>query len=147
MSLKSFDEFLSHGIIKKQSVNKQRAKSLVKEAYDKKQFLTIALNKIPTKDMNSNFVIDSSYDIIMELIRAKMFLDGFNSSNSHEAEVSYLHKLDFSEYDVRFLDELRYNRNGIKYYGALFDKEYANKVLEFMEKIYPRLKSIIDKNA
>jgi HEPN domain-containing protein len=35
---------------------------------------------------------------------------------------------------------LRYYRNGIKYYGTILNKEYAEKVLKFMEKMYTLLK-------
>ena len=47
----------------------------------------------------------------MELIRAKVLIDGYATA-SHEAEVSYMRNLGFSEHDVRFMDELRYHRNG-----------------------------------
>ena len=53
--------------------------------------------------MNANFIVDSCYDIILELVRAKMLLDGYNSGMSHEAEVSYLQRIGCSEADVRFM--------------------------------------------
>ena len=138
--MKEFEYFLRAGLIKKQSPNIDRAISLIKESDDKKNFLELTMRKIPSDKMNSNFVIESCYDIIMELVRAKMFISGFKSENSHEAEVSYLRNLSFSEEDISFVDELRYNRNGIKYYGRIFEKDYADKVLEFMKSAYYRLK-------
>jgi len=41
----------------------------------------------------------------MELIRAKMLIDGFNASGhgAHEAEVSYTRKVGFKETEVQFL--------------------------------------------
>lgn len=73
-----------------------------------------------------------------------MFLDGFKASgiSAHEAEVSYLRKLKFSEIDVNFVNELRYRRNGIVYYGKNTDAEYANKVLKFINEKYPNLAKI-----
>ena len=141
--LKSFEEFVSIGIVKKQSPNRQRALSLIKEAEEKEKFLDVSLKKIPTEQMNTNFIVDYCYDIMMELIRAKMFIDGYNAGNSHEAEVSYMEKLGFSNIEVRFMDEIRYYRNGTKYYGTIVEKEYAFKVLYFMEKMLPRLKKLI----
>ena len=43
-------------------------------------------------DDNANSIVKDCYDIIMELIRAKLLLDGYSSSGqfAHEAEVSYL---------------------------------------------------------
>lgn len=142
MSVKRFEEFLKAGIVRTQAKNDARADSLMKEAEEKKAFLEVAMKNIPAELMSPNFVIDSAYDIIMELIRAKMFLAGFNSG-SHEAEVSYLRELGFSEAEVRSADELRYNRNGIKYYGATHDKEYAGHVLELLKRMYPKLKGLL----
>ena len=143
MSLKNFDEFLAAGIVKKQTPNKHRAFSLSKEAEDKKQFLDAAIKNISAQQMHFNFIVDSSYDIIMELIRAKMFIDGYNAGNSHQAEVSYMKNIGFFESDARFMDEIRYYRNGIKYYGTTMDKEYAEKVFVFLNKIYPQLKQLL----
>ena len=139
--MKKFEEFLKKRIIKKQSPNEKRALSLLKEATNKKEFLEIALKTI-TK-MNTNFVCDHSYDIIMELIRANMFMLGYNAGGSHEAEVSYLGKLGFSDKEVQVMDQLRYYRNGIKYYGTILTEEYAKQVLKFLEKIYPKLKKLV----
>jgi hypothetical protein len=89
--------------------------------------------------MSPNFVVDYCYDIIMELLRAQMFIHGYNAGNSHEAEVSYTRLLGFSEAETRFLDDMRYFRNGTKYYGTLLDIDYAMKVLEFTNRLYPIL--------
>lgn len=139
MKLQQFEDFLAQGIVKKQSPNKFRAVSLMHEANQKKQFLEISLKNIPTAQMNANFIVESCYDILLELIRAKLFLQGYNSASSHEAEVSYLRILGFPEADVQFLNEVRYYRNGIKYYGKSLDMEYARLILEYMKKIHPHL--------
>ena len=77
----------------------------------------------------------------MELIRAKMLLEGYNASGqgAHEAEVSYLRVLGFSEKDVQFADQMRFFRNGMLYYGKILDKEYAEKVVDFVKQTYPKL--------
>jgi len=74
-----------------------------------------------------------------------MLTDGYKASGpaAHEAEVSYMIKLGFSESDAEFMDEIRYSRNGIFYYGKRFDSEYAKKVLSFLDIIYPKLKELI----
>ncbi len=138
--MKTFEEFTAKGIVRKQTPNLERAHALVNEAEKKKAFLEIALKNIPDEQISPNFIVESCYDILLELIRAKMFIDGFNSGNSHEAEVSYTRLLGVDENDVRFLDELRYFRNGIKYYGRILDKEYATKILKFMNRVYPLLR-------
>ena len=143
MSLRKFEEFIKLGFVKRQTPNNERARSLIKESAEKHKFLQVAIKQIPNEQMNPNFIVESCYDILLELIRAKMFIDGFNSKNSHEAEISYMEKIGFSEPEIRFMDELRYNRNGIKYYGKRLDLEYAGKVLKFMEKMRPKLRDII----
>ena len=74
-----------------------------------------------------------------------MLLEGYNASGlgAHEAEVSYLRVLGFSENDVQFADQLRFFRNGMLYYGTMLDKAYAEKVLEFTRSIYPKLKELL----
>ena len=143
MTIKMFDEYIRLGIVKKQRQNTERAKSLINEAEDKKKFLEFSLKIMPIEKVYSNFIIDYCYDILMELIRAKMFMEGYNAGNSHEAEVSYMRLLNFNDVDIKFMDELRYNRNGIKYYGIILDKEYSEKVLNFMNKIHSKLKNLL----
>ncbi len=77
----------------------------------------------------------------MELIRAKMLLEGYNASGfkAHEAEVSYLRKIGVRENEVQFVNQMRFFRNGMLYYGTIFDEEYAKKVIEFTKKIYGSL--------
>jgi len=42
------------------------------------------------------------------------------------------------------MNDLRYSRNSIKYYGKRFDREYAEKVMDFMEHLYPLLKRVLE---
>ncbi|HJX05639.1 MAG TPA: hypothetical protein VJ461_02935 [Candidatus Nanoarchaeia archaeon] len=143
MSLKRFEEFLESGAVKKQAPNKQRALSIIEEIEGKKRFLETSLAAIPQEEMNANFIVDTCYDIMIELIRAKMLLDGFNAGPSHEAEVSYMDRLGFTQAEMRIMDEIRYYRNGTKYYGTILTKQYAEKTLRFMKKIYPVLKKLL----
>ena len=73
--------------------------------------------------------------------------EGYKSSGegAHEAEVSFLRELNFPEPDVRFMNDLRYFRNGIKYYGKDFDKHVAGRALSFLDKTYPKLKALFEK--
>ena len=143
--MKTFEEFMRLGLARKQTPNNERAKSLIEESEDKYKFLETALKSVPKNQMSANFIVESCYDILIELIRAKMFIDGFNSNNSHEAEISYMERIKFPEAEIRFMDELRYNRNGIKYYGKRFEMDYSEKVLKFMKQIQPKLKQLLSK--
>ena len=146
-SLKPFEEFLKEGIVKKITINKERARSLAFGAERKMSSLKEHLEKIGIKDENANDYIEYCYNIIMNLIRAKLLIDGYSSSGnySHEAEISYLRNLGFAEKEVQFMNEMRYFRNSILYYGQFLDKEYAEKVINFLNKNYKKLVELINK--
>jgi len=74
-----------------------------------------------------------------------MLLDGYNASGfgAHEAEVAYMRNMGFSEQETQFADQMRFFRNGMLYYGTRLDKEYAEKVIEFTKKTYPKLKEMV----
>ena len=144
--LRQFEEFLEDGTVRKRSPNIPRARSLMEESMKRREFLGQMMDKIGISDANANYFIENSYDVLIELIRAGMLLEGFDSSGrgAHEAEVAYLRRMGFSENKVRFMNSLRYFRNGIKYYGKAFDSEYGKRVLDFMNEICPRLKSNVN---
>src|SRR3989339_1728000 len=143
--IRKFDEFVKKNIVRKQSIDKSRAEFLIKESENGYKNLLEMVEKIELKDNNANDFIKSCYDILMELIRAKMLLEGYNASGigAHEAEVSYMRILGFDEKDVQFADQMRFFRNGMIYYGTILDKEYADKVIGFTKKIYPKLKELL----
>ncbi len=134
-SLKQFEEYLEEGIVKKQTPDESRAESLLKESERKSDSLKLILNKIGITEENANDIMEYCYDIILNIARSKMLVKGYGSSGlgAHEAEVSYLRKMGFLESDVQFMNQLRYFRNGILYYGKRFDKEYAEKVIGFLK--------------
>ncbi|MFH0752236.1 MAG: hypothetical protein V1914_01430 [archaeon] len=141
-AIKNFDEFIKDNIVKKQSINKSRAEFLLKESEKDYLCLLDMVKKLKVEDNYANTFVKSCYDILMELIRAKMLLKGYNSSGmgAHEAEVSYLRILGLKEKDVQFANQLRYFRNGMLYYGTILDKDYAEKVIDFTKRIYTKLK-------
>lgn len=140
-AIRQFDDFLKEGIVKKQTPNISRAKFLVEDSAKTYAFLLKKIDIFAITDETSNDIVKSCYDIIMELIRARMLLEGYNASGhgAHEAEVSYMRLLGFDEKDVQFADQVRYFRNGMLYYGTLLDEEYAEKVIVFTKKIYALL--------
>jgi hypothetical protein len=140
--MKLFEEYIKDGTIKKGSPDLQRAGSLELEAERKLSSLIEKIEKISVKEDNANDYLEYCYDIILFLIRSKLYKKGYASSGhgAHEAEVSFLKELGFNNNDINFVDQLRYFRNRILYYGKRFDKEYALKVIEFTKKIYPKIK-------
>ena len=143
--IRKFDDFIKDNIVKKQSVDRSRAKFLINESENSYNNLLEKIQKIKLTNTNANDFVKSCYDILMELIRAKMLLDGYNASGvgAHEAEVSYMIILGFEEKDVYFADQMRFFRNGMLYYGTILDEEYAEKVIDFTKRLYIRLLQMI----
>lgn len=140
--LKDFKDFLEMKVVVRRSPDVERAKDLILGAEKKLAFFNKLKLKIGLAELDSNYIVDACYDIIFQLIRAKMLIDGYKT-DSHEVEVSYLKVLGFLEAEVLFANQLRYFRNGTKYYGTILDKEYAEKVLNFFKKVYPKLKEMV----
>ncbi len=136
-----FDYYIEHGIVKKQSPNPSRAEFLIKEA--DKSFIGInnRVEKLGIDEFSANSLIKDIHDVIVQKIRAKMLLNGFNASGNfaHEAEVAYMKILNFSDYEASFVNELRKARNGITYYGRMFDNSYAEECYKFMMNINDKL--------
>lgn len=142
--LKKFEEYLAEGMAKRCAIDRSRAEYLVSEARLSLEGLSEIMEKIGINDKNANSIIKECHDILLEITRAKMLLDGFCASGkgAHESEVAYFAKMGFNQNDVDFLNKLRYFRNGITYYGKIFSKEYAGQVFSFLKKIYPKLLSL-----
>jgi hypothetical protein len=140
-AIKSFEEFLKEGVIKKISIDKNRANNLYIESQRKIKLLQKRIDKLGVDDESANDYIEDCYNILIFLIRAKMLEEGYSSSGqgAHEAEVSYSRELGFNDSEIQLFDKLRYFRNGILYYGKRFDKEYANKIIEFTKKKFKAL--------
>lgn len=142
---RQFEDYIKQGIIKECSINKSRANFLISETEKTFRGLNKRLEVMGIDEDNANSIIKDCYDIIMELIRAKLFLTGYCSAGqfAHEAEISYLKKCGFSDNDILFINDLRYFRNSVTYYGKILSVEYSKQVVEFTKKIYKKLKEIV----
>ncbi len=139
---KEFEYYVQEGIIRKFAPDKPRAEFLIKESEISLEGLKERVQIIGINDKNANSIIKDCYDIIMEVIRAKLLLRGYSSPGSyaHEGKISFLRKLGFPDNEISFLNEVRYFRNSVTYYGKILDKEYAQNVFSFMKKIMAKLK-------
>ena len=145
MTLKDFNEYLTEDIARKILPDKSRAVSLVEDSNKRHDFLTQVTKNITITDDNTNYVIEEVYDILISLIRAKMFIDGYEASGNyaHQAEVSCLRELNFLEAERNIMDEIRKFRNGIRYYGRRYMKNEADNCLNFMNSILPKLRKLV----
>jgi len=146
-AIRHFEEFLRENTVKKQKPDISRAEFLIQESGRSYSLLIKKIRLLGISKETANDLVKSCYDIIMESLRAEMLLKGYNASGhgAHEAEVAYLRLLKFAEADVRFMDQLRYLRNGILYYGKQVDREYAEKVIAFTKRLQPGLRRLAEK--
>jgi hypothetical protein len=137
----NFEYYLKKGIIKKITPDLPRAKFLLIESENSFKGLKQRVEKMGIDNFNSNSIVKDVQDIILERVRAEMLKTGFSASGnySHEAEVSFLNHMSFQEKDIIFINTLRKARNGITYYGTIFDKAYAKKCFDFLLKIKNKL--------
>lgn len=139
-----FNYYIKEGIVRKHSPIIPRAEFLIKETQKSFIGLTERVEKIGINEFNANSIIKDIHDIIIEKIRAKMLLDGYNASGNfaHEAEVSYMRNLGCSDFEMSFVNELRQARNGINYYGKMYESNYAKLCYDFLIQLNPKLDSL-----
>jgi len=134
----SFEEFVKSGEVKQREKNNILAGALIKSAEKRLNFV----RKLEISNENAENIVENSYDIIRELIETRLSKDGYKSY-SHEATILYLKKFkQFSDKEISQLDWLRKTRIGTKYYGKESNKEEAGEVINFLDKILPKLKEL-----
>ncbi len=130
--MRKFDEYLKKGAVKIRKKNVARIRSLLEEANKRLRFF----NKVPISDDSANYIIENLYDVIRELIEAKMLLEGYKSY-SHGATVSYLEKLGFSLAEVEFMggkgEETSYNEvcSGNTGYAEVVHLKFDSKKISY----------------
>ena len=75
--IRDFREFINESIVKKQNPNKSRANFLIKESERSYKLLFEMIEKMKVNDDNANMFVRLCYDILMEIIRAKMLVEGY----------------------------------------------------------------------
>jgi hypothetical protein len=133
-NLFEFEYYIKKGIIKKRRPDKSRAEFLINESKKSFKGLKIRINKLGRDQYGINSIIKEIQGIIIQSLRSKMLLEGLPASviYAHEAEVAYIKKLKFNEFEIYFVNTLRTSRNGINYYGKIFQEEYARECYEFL---------------
>lgn len=140
--MKKLKDYENEGTLIKITPDNNRAKSLFEEAKRKLNYLDKKIELLKIDDENSNDYIEDCYNILLFLIRSKMLLKGYKSSGhgAHEAEVRFSENFGLNQVEIETLDELRYFRNRILYYGKKFDEEYAKKIIKFTKNMFGKIK-------
>lgn len=135
-----FEDYLKKGIVSKRNPDISRAEFLINESKKSLEGIKRRVTKMGVDEFNANSIIKDIHDILIQTIRAKMLTKGFYASGNyaHEAEVSFMEKMDFRESEISFVNILRQSRNGINYYGKIFEENYAKECYEFLIKNYKK---------
>ncbi len=132
-----FEYFLENREVKKCSKDLDLAKSLIKDMNDRIEKCLMLDIKIFSK-----FIFENMYDALRDFCDALLALDGFKSY-SHQASISYLTKEGFDFSAIEEFDQLRYKRNGSKYYGQVVSEESAKQIKDFYIRIKEKINKIL----
>ena len=99
------------------------------------------------KEEFSTIIAETYYEIIKELITALFLLDGLKATgeNAHKEVIDNLIKYkEFSEDEIKILQDLRIKRNKSMYEGKLIDNTYIENKEKKLKSIIEKLKNLID---
>ena len=131
MVLLKFEYYLSKGLVKKRRKNVKLAESLLNSALDRIKFSKQILKTKP------KYALEMAYEAVIELIDSLLALEGFKSW-SHEANIAFLSKIDFTEVELKRFDVSRRKRHSSKYYGATFSVKEVKQEIVYLEKIFKK---------
>lgn len=134
--MKDFGFFLKKGEVRKQSPDRNLAKSTFKDSMERLEFAKQLKGKAKSK-----YILENAYESMREAADSLLYLKGFKLF-SHEASIVCLASEGFSEQDIAELDRFRRIRNGIKYYGKDCDEPDAESAIKLADKITGRIKEI-----
>lgn len=128
--------------VKKVKENSEQAKALFELANKRLE----SINK-RRKDEYPQFLIESYYETIKELISALLAIHGYKSY-SHECLVTFLEEFYptlLDESQLHFLDSLRKLRSDIRYRGRDIADDYLKRNISVIEKIIKNLINLLEK--
>ena len=139
--IQDFSVYQKNGTVRSITPDYHRAESLFADSHRKLQVLQRQIAALGVDAELANEYIILCYDILLLCIRAHLYKKGLVSKGlgAHEAEVSYLQELSIPTKDILFLDQMRYFRNGMLYYGKTLDVEYAHAVISFTQSLHAKL--------
>ena len=138
--MKEFGYYLQTSDVKRCTKNIALAKSLVID-------MKTRLSENWDEDINKKpkTIFENVYDSLRDFCDALLALEGFKSY-SHEASIAFLLKKGFDIATVSKFDNLRYMRNGSKYYGRQITPEDAKNIKDFYNQLKEKIDNIVKQN-
>lgn len=138
--MKPFEFYIEEQSVRKVSIDVQLAKALIKDMKER-----IKENFSEDENKKPKTIFENIYDALRDFCDALLALDGYKSY-SHEASITYLLKKGFDIASVNKLDNLRFRRNGSKYYGKSINPTEAKEIKEFYVQMKPKIDKLIKEN-
>ena len=135
--MKEFTYFLKQNVVKRQAPDANLARATYSESVER-----LALAKRLLRSEKAKYVLENTYEAMREAADAVLYKKGFKSY-SHEASISFLKGIGFTEQELREFDRFRKIRNDIKYYGGDCDEHDAKAAIKLAEKLIPRIKELL----
>ncbi|PIN75333.1 hypothetical protein COV18_04050 [Candidatus Woesearchaeota archaeon CG10_big_fil_rev_8_21_14_0_10_37_12] len=125
-----FENALQNELVKKVSVDKLRAKSLLKAS----QQAILTASKIPKTESTFKSIVRELYEGLRQCCEAIGFIKGYKF-NSHDCIAAFLKEILAEDTTANKFDRYRKLRNGINYYGDDVSKETVNEALIEIPKL------------
>lgn len=128
--------------VKKVKENPEQAKALFELANKRLE----SINK-RRKDEYAQFLIESYYEVIKELISSLLSIHGYKSY-SHECLVSFIKEYypdSLDEYQLHFVDSMRKLRSDIQYRGADVADDYMQRNHKTITEVIKILNNTVKK--
>ena len=139
--IERFQYYVDEGLVKKVSPNKAMARSLIKKAISRSEYIE---SQTITKK-NASFIFEDVYESIREAGQSLMALKGYRPY-SHVALISFLKEFfDFSGSDISTLNRYRILRNKAIYGAATISASVCKEAKRFMKQLLPKIKQDVDK--
>lgn len=135
----TWEECLESSASLKVTPNKAKVMSLIDTAKGRVQFLT----ETNIKESNANYIFESYYSSVLELMHAIVLLHGYKVGN-HICLGYYLRDILQKQDIFKLFDDCRFKRNSLVYYGRKMDFENAKLGIEKCKKLITELNNLLE---
>ena len=140
--MKDFNFYLKNDLVKKKEVDIFEAEALIKKAEKR---INYSIKGREINQNNSSFIFEEIYECLREAFQSLMSLKGYKPY-SHEVIFVFLKKFyNFDDFDIMNFDKYRILRNKSMYNGEEISVEKCKESLDFLLKMFPKIKKEFDK--
>lgn len=136
----NWSECIEEGSSLKVTPNKSKVNSLMDTALGRISFL----NENIIKESNANYIFESYYSSVLEILHALLLLHGYKVSN-HLCLGYYLRDVLSKAEIFRIFDDCRFKRNSLVYYGRKMEFDVAKEAINNCKQLINQLSTLLNK--